>query len=201
MNAESGPCRPAPPAAAQSNHAESSSPASRTFNADLAMVAAFIDAHAGDLEAIAVDWSALKAEAEAQLERELAAARNWSPKVTVAPLTPWERRRFDRLLAERLANKPTVGAVKRRRDDAAKGPEYAAAALEGEADAVARTPEGLRHVVLNASAWTLARPELDALVTAEDIENTLVRAAVDAGLTERDARSVVRGALRRRGKQ
>jgi hypothetical protein len=176
--------------------------ASRTFDADLAMVQAYLDAHDRDVVAATVDWNALKAEADAQLERDLEAAKNWSPKITIEPLTTWERRRFDRLLAERLAKKPTVGAVKRRRrDDACKGPAYAARAIEGEADAVAHAPNGLRDITLNASAWTLARPELDGLVTADDIEDALVPAAIDAGLTEAEARSVVRGALRKRGKQ
>jgi hypothetical protein len=85
--------------------------------------------------------------------------------------------------------------------DAAKGPAYAARALEGEAEAVATAPVGLRAITLNTSAWTLARPELDELVDADDIEAALVPAAVDAGLSEREARSIVRGALRRRGRR
>jgi hypothetical protein len=85
--------------------------------------------------------------------------------------------------------------------DAAKGPAYAARALEGEAEAVATAPVGLRAITLNTSAWTLARPELDGIIDADDIEAALVPAAVDAGLSEREARSIVRGALRRRGRR
>jgi len=172
-----------------------------SFDADVAMMRAYLDAHGGDVNAAAVDWRALKAAADAQLESDLEAAEHWQPTVRVEPLAPSERDELDRLLADRLAKRSTVGAVKRRRDDATKGPAYAAAALEGEADAVAHAPVGLRNTTLNAAAWALARPELDDLVTADDIEDALVPAAVEAGLTEREARSVVRGALRKRSKQ
>jgi hypothetical protein len=165
------------------------------------MMRALLDAHDGDIEAATVDWNSLKAETDAQLERELEGARTWQPKINIRPLLPAEHDELDGLLAGRLANKPTVGTVKRRRDDAGKGPEYAARAIEGEAVAVASAPVGLRAKTLNASAWTLARPELEGIVDADDIETALVPAAIDAGLSEREARSIVRGALCRRGRR
>jgi hypothetical protein len=187
--------RPVPPAE-RSSRLDAAS-----FDDDEALMRGYLDAFDGDVEAATINWREIRAQADAQLEREVEAARNWSPKVKVEPLTTWERRRFDRLLADGLAKKPTVGEARRRRDDATKGPEYAARAIEGEADAVAHAPNGLRNATLNTSAWTLARPELDGTVTADDIEDALVPAAIDAGLTEAEARSVVRGALRKRGKQ
>jgi hypothetical protein len=165
------------------------------------MMRAFLDAHDGDVAKATVDWYEVRAEADAHLERELEAAKNWTPKVKLPPLTPGERDELDQLLAGRLAKKPTVGAVRRRRNDAAKGPRYAAVAIEGETEAVASAPVGLRAITLNTSAWTLARPELDGIVGADDIEIALVPAAVAAGLSEREARAIVRGALRRRGRR
>jgi len=171
------------------------------FDADIAMIQAYLDAHDGDIVQATVDWRALKAEADAQIDREIEAAKQWQPKVAVEPLAPGERDELNQLLAGRLTKRSTVGAVKLRRDDAAKGPAYAAAAIEGEADAIAHAPVGLRNITLNAAAWSLARPELDGIVTASDIEDALVPAAVDAGLTEQEARSVVRSALRKRSRK
>src|SRR5262245_8388728 len=106
------------------------------FNADVAMMRAYLDAHDGDVVKATVDWRAFRAEADAQIERDLEAAKNWQSKVQVEPLSPGEREELERLLAGGFARQSTVGAVKRRRDDATKGSAYAAAALEGEANAV-----------------------------------------------------------------
>jgi hypothetical protein len=173
-------------------------PTGMTVEADEAMVQAFLDAHDGDVAKATVDWQKVKAEADAQRERDLEAARNWKPKVEVTLLTPWERSELDRLLADRLAKKPTVGAIKRWRDDAPKGPAYALAALEGEAQLVSSSPVGGRNDQLNRSAWTLGRLVHDGLIDAADVEQALVDAAQDAGLTAQEAKATVRGALRRR---
>jgi hypothetical protein len=165
---------------------------------DEAMMAALLDAHNGDVTKAAVDWQKIRAEADMQLERELEAAKHWAPKVTVEPLTPAERHKLAVLLDGRLKNKPTVGAVKRWRED--KSRAWALAALEKEAETVASTANGMRHNVLNSSTWTLARPATEGLLTGDEIERTLVGAAVETGLTERDARQTVRGALRKRGR-
>jgi len=135
-----------------------------SVGADEAMTRGFLDAHNGDVAKASVDWQKLRAEADAELEREIGAARGWTPLAKLAPLTPEERAELERLLTSRLAQKPTVGAVQRRREDAGRGRPYALAALEGEAEAVASAREGLRNHTLNASAWTLARPELDGLL-------------------------------------
>jgi hypothetical protein len=128
---------------------------------------------------------------------ELAHAYAWRPSVPAPPpLTAKELKKFHRLLAKKP--KPTLQIVERRRADGKKGRDYALAALEGEAKAVAAAPEGLRNYELNRSAWTLARPELDGLLLVDEIERVLVAAGQDAGLSEREARCVVRGAFRRR---
>jgi hypothetical protein len=109
-------------------------------------------------------------------------------------------REVDRVLnPRREVPRPPEGAVRRRRNDAAKGPSYTLAALESEADAVRSAPHGMRNIMLAESAWTLARPELAGLVDAATIEDVLVEAGVDAGLPELEARSVVRRAIRKRG--
>jgi hypothetical protein len=162
---------------------------------DEALMRAFLDAHDGDLQAATVDWQAVRKETDDQFHRDLEAARTWEPKVKLGPLTAEERKQLARILA---AEKPTAGAVKRRRDDAEKGRSYALAALEGEAEAVASAPKGLRNETLNSSAWTLARPELDGILDADEIERVLTAAAQDAGLHSREARATIRGAFRRR---
>jgi hypothetical protein len=129
---------------------------------------------------------------------EHAYAHGWTPSVEAPPPhTAKERTQLNRLLAKMPG--PTLQIVQRRRGDGKKGREYALAALEGEAKAVASAPEGLRNYTLNASAWTLARPELNGLLLVDEIERVLVAAGQDAGLSEREARACVRGALRRRG--
>jgi hypothetical protein len=128
---------------------------------------------------------------------ELAHAHAWRLSVPALPtLTAKERKKLHRLLAKRP--KPILRIVERRRANGRKGREYALAALEGEAKAVAAAPVGLRNYELNRSAWTLARPELDGLLLVDEIERVLVAAGRDAGLSEREARCVVRGAFRRR---
>jgi hypothetical protein len=162
------------------------------------MARALLDAHDGDIAKATIDWQKIRDDSDAQVPRDIEAARVWEPKVTVRSLSPSEHQKLDRLLEGRLLTKPTVGAVRRRREDAAKGPAYVLAALEGEAHAVATAPVGLRNTTLNSSAWTLARLVNQGLVNEDGMERVLVAAAHDAGLTEQEARSTIRGALRRR---
>jgi hypothetical protein len=136
-----------------------------------------------------------------------AVRRRVSPKGEVSDPFDWTavRRRADEEHARAIADVlnprrevPRPEASRQRVDNLEIGPAYAARALHGEAEAVATAPVGRRAITLNTSAWTLARPELDGIVDADDIEAALVPAAVAAGLNEREAVAIVRGALRRR---
>jgi hypothetical protein len=173
-------------------------PTSTTVDADSAMMSALVDAYDSDVSAAAADWCLVKQEADAQVAHDLEAAKAWEPRITVAPLTPKERQKLDRMMADGWADKPTVGAVKRRREGATKGPRYALVALEGEAEAVAKAPAGSRNLVLFESAYTLSRLIPEHLETTQVI-TVLVAAAHDAGLTEQEARVTICSALKTRG--
>jgi Bifunctional DNA primase/polymerase, N-terminal len=77
-----------------------------------------------------------------------------------------------------------------------KSAKYVAAALEAEALTVSSAPVGRRNDQLNRSTHTLAR--LDG-VDAATIETVMLAAALDAGLSEREALRTIGSALEARG--
>jgi hypothetical protein len=79
----------------------------------------------------------------------------------------------------------------------AKTSSYAAAALTGEADKVRTAHKGSRNNTLNASTYTLGRPDLG--LDAETITSIMLAAGLDAGLDEREAKRTIRSALEKRG--
>jgi hypothetical protein len=172
---------------------------SMAVDADTAMMRALVDAYDGNVTAAAADWCIVKHEVDEQHAHEIAAIEQWQPTARVgAGAEHMSSADYDAAL-ERIKPKPTVGAVQRRRDDATKGSEWAFAALEGEARAVADAVQGLRHEQLRASTWTLSRPDVAEHLDPHHVEDVLTDAAQAAGLTRGEARSTIRSTQRARG--
>ncbi|HXF37409.1 MAG TPA: bifunctional DNA primase/polymerase [Actinomycetota bacterium] len=76
---------------------------------------------------------------------------------------------------------------------------YAEAALRREAEAVAAAPQGTRNDTLNKAAYALARFVRTGELSATEVGEALLRAAVAAGLPEREAERTILSGLRGRG--
>jgi hypothetical protein len=131
---------------------------------------------------------------------ELCRAHAWKPP-TIPALTAEERaelgRMFDRLLADPVCDELAERA-RRANSDEPRGPRYALAALEREAEIVRAAALGIRNETLSRSAWSLARLVCDGTINDGDVFEALVPAATSTGLGAREAHGCIRAALRRR---
>jgi hypothetical protein len=75
---------------------------------------------------------------------------------------------------------------------------YALAALEAECQAVAHAPAGTRNHTLNKAAFALGRFVATGTLHRDAVEQVLLAAARDAGLSEREALLTIRSGLRGR---
>jgi hypothetical protein len=133
---------------------------------------------------------------------ELCRAHAWKPSA-LPTLTADERAELnlifvDLVSASRAREKLAESARQARRADEPHGARYAEVALEREAAAVADAPVGVRNETLSHSAWSLARLACEGLIGPGAVLDALIPAAQAAGLSGREARATVRGALRRR---
>lgn len=99
-------------------------------------------------------------------------------------------------LAERLIEPPKVRhapPVARQLPDASA---WARAAQIMEADMVRRAPNGQRNATLNRSAFSLGQIAGAGLLDGYSVTESLVDAAVNAGLGEREARRTIASGLR-----
>jgi hypothetical protein len=173
-------------------------PASMTVGEQEAMMAALVDAYDGNMTAAAGDWCLIKREADNRVAEEIAAIEAWEPAAHVPDDAPhMSAADYDAAL-ERLKPKPTVGGVKRR-STTGHIREWAIAAVEAEGDKVAAAVPGIREETLRAAAWTMSRPDILEHLTADEVASVLIPAAVQAGLSEREARSTVHRTQRARG--
>ena len=76
---------------------------------------------------------------------------------------------------------------------------YAAAALRRACQRVATAPEGTRNSTLNAVAWSVGRFVADGTLGAQEVADQLARAAVAAGLDQREIARTLASALGARG--
>jgi len=79
------------------------------------------------------------------------------------------------------------------------GVGYASAALRNAANIVATAPDGRRNNTLNRELWSLLRFVSSGELCVQDITNTLVAAALTAGLTRPEIFATLMSALRSRG--
>lgn len=75
---------------------------------------------------------------------------------------------------------------------------YAAAALEREVEAVRSAPEGTRNDTLNRAAFALSRFVRCGELSAAEVGEELLRAALAAGLPQREAEATILSGLRSR---
>jgi hypothetical protein len=133
---------------------------------------------------------------------ELCRAYAWKPKVADAlpTSTAEERAEVGRILGQLIADRGPDELAERARhhDNRKRGPRYAPAALEREAETVRAAAPGVRNETLSRSAWSLARLVCDGLISGGDVLDALIPAARAAGLSSREAHMCVRAALRRR---
>jgi Bifunctional DNA primase/polymerase, N-terminal len=100
-------------------------------------------------------------------------------------------------LLERMQPKPLTGR-QQNTDHAKIGDRYVAAAIAGEAKAVAHAPEGQRNEALNRSTFQLCRRFGDqGFVDPRAITEAMLEAALAAGLDQREAIATIRSASRR----
>lgn len=72
---------------------------------------------------------------------------------------------------------------------------YAAAALRGEAQAVAEAPEGTRNNRLNLAGYRLGGLIASGMIDRVTVEDVLGEAALDCGLGEREIRATLRSSI------
>lgn len=168
-----------------------------TADPDVAMLAAFLDAHRDEVAAAAPDWATYRRQADEAVAYELECLKGWQPKVPIdSPKISASD--IDRAVAKLDTADKRAARARLRIPLRGRSPRYGLAALEDEARVVAAAPAGLRNETLNRSAWSLARLVIDGSLDCDDVEDVLVQAGIDAGLDPREARTTVCGALRRR---
>lgn len=112
-----------------------------------------------------------------------------------------KREELEGLIAPLLKPKPATATPVAHRHSAPgnganhRGDAYAATALDGELDELARTPEGNRNAQLNTAAFNLGLLVADGLLNESDIADQLVATAVAIGLGEREATATVRSGI------
>jgi hypothetical protein len=72
---------------------------------------------------------------------------------------------------------------------------WASAALSNEVRSVQTAPEGLRNNTLNRAAYSLGQIVADGLLVRSDVESSLLYAAMNAGLSERDSMRTIQSGL------
>ena len=124
------------------------------------------------------------------------------PVLSDAPYAPWPDWLLDMALPPPPPPRPVLPVyglpvVKRFRD--LKQAAYARAALRRAFQAVLTAADGTRNDTLNRETWSLMRFVESGVISAQDIANALVSAALAAGLDRNEVTATVASAIRAKG--